>query len=293
MNQEKKVNIKKLEQESMAKPQKNIKYIDIAKILEERNVKLLNNVPKFVINWIAKIIRQDEMNNIINKYSGYSEKDFIAKMIEEFNLKLVIEGKENLPKNGRCFFAANHPYGILDGMIITHIVSEKYGSLKAIANDAFMLIPQLHAYIATVNVFDSASKAYLKVLNDIYKSEIPITHFPAGEVSRIYNKKIQDSAWHKSFISKAISNKRDIIPIYFYGRNSNLFYSIFILRQLLGIKLNVELILLPHEFFRKRDKTIKVKIGKPISYEMFDNSLSHREWAQKVRLQVYNLKNNN
>jgi putative hemolysin len=275
----------------MAKPGENIKYINIAKIIEEKNIKLLNSLPGFLVKWISKIIRQDEINSIINKYTGYFGKDFLAKMIEEFNLKIVIEGKENLPENGRCFFAANHPYGILDGMLLTHIVSEKYGSLKAIANDAFMLVPQLHPFIAKVNVYDSNSKNYLKALNDIYNSETPITHFPAGEVSRMYNRKVQDQAWQKSFITKAISTKRDIVPIYFFGRNSNLFYSIFVLRQLFGIKMNLELLLLPREFFRKRNKTIHVIIGKPISYDMFDNSFSHREWAQNVRLQVYNLKN--
>lgn len=276
----------------MAKSEKSIKHIDIARIIEEKNIKLLNSLPDFLVRWIAKIIRQDECNGIIDKYEGYSGKDFLAKMIEEFNLKLDIKGKENLPQNGRCFFAANHPYGILDGIILTHIVSEKYGSLKAIANDAFMLVPQLHPFIATVNVYDSTSKEYIKALNDTYDSETAITHFPSGEVSRIYNRKVQDSAWQKSFIKKAISSKRDIVPIYFYGRNSNLFYSIYMLRQLFGIKMNIELILLPRELFRKRNKTIKVIIGKPISYSLFDNSLSHRDWAQNVRLQVYNLKNN-
>jgi hypothetical protein len=63
-------------------------------------------------------------------------------------------------------------------------------------------------------------------------------------------------------------------------------------RQLFGIKINIELMLLPREMFRKRNKTIKVKIGKPIRYQMFDESLSHRDWAQKVRSHVYELGNN-
>jgi putative hemolysin len=121
--------------------------------------------------------------------------------------------------------------------------------------------------------------------------DIPITHFPAGEVSRRYNGKVQDSEWQKSFITKAVSTGRDIVPFHFYGRNSNLFHIINIVRKLFGIKLNIELMLLPREMFRMKNKTIRVVIGEPVKYQSFDKSLSHLEWAQKVRSGVYELGN--
>ncbi|MFC2138381.1 1-acyl-sn-glycerol-3-phosphate acyltransferase [Bacteroidota bacterium] len=276
----------------MTKFSKDIKYIDIAKIIDESNSEILNKLPGFIIKWIAKIIKQDELNRILSKYSDYTGVDFLPKIIEEFNLKLEIEGKENLPENGKCFFAANHPFGVIDGLILTLTISEKYGTLKAIANDVFMFVPQLRPLIAAVNVFGRSSKEYIKALDDTYNMEVPITHFPAGIVSRLYNGKVQDLAWKKSFISKAYSSKRDIVPFYFYGRNSHLFYMVYLIRQWFGIKINIELLLLPREMFKKRNKTIKVKIGKSMSYHMFDKSSSHLEWAQKVRSHVYELGNN-
>lgn len=272
---------------------KDNKYIDIEKSISESNSKLLKRIPAFAIKWIKLIIKQDEINHILSKYADSSGKDFLDKIIEEFNVKIAIEGKEHLPENGKCFFVANHPYGILDGLILTHIVSEKYGSLKAIANDAFMLIPQLHPFIAAVNVYDRSSKAYVKALDETFAMDIPITHFPAGEVSRVYNKKIQDTEWQKSFIKKAISNNRAIVPIYFYGRNSLLFYTIFSLRRLFHIKVNLELMLLPREIFKKRNETVRVIVGEPIAHQMFVNTKSHRDWAQNVRSSVYNLRNMN
>ena len=267
------------------------KYIDIEKIIGESDAGVLNKLPKFIIKLIARIIRQNEMNRILTKYEDYTGIDFLPKMIEEFNLKLEIEGKENLPKKGKCFFASNHPYGIIDGLILTLTVSEKYGTLKAIGNDAFMFLPQLRPLIAAVNVYGQSSKKYIKALDEVYNSEVPITHFPSGEVSRRYKGKIQDAKWQKSFITKAISCKRDIVPFHFPGKNSRLFYAIFVFRQLFGIKLNIELLLLPREMFKKRNKTIKLIIGKPIPYSMFDKSLSHNDWAQKVRSLVYDLGN--
>jgi putative hemolysin len=276
----------------MIKFSKGIKYIDIAKIIDESNSKLLNKLPGFAVKWIAKIIREDEINRILVKYSDCTGLNFLINIIEEFNLKLEIEGEENLPENGKCFFVANHPFGVIDGLVLTFIVFKKYGTLKAIANDAFMFVPQLRPLIAAVNVFGYSSKEYVKALNDTYNLEIPITHFPAGEVSRLNNGKVQDSAWQKSFIAKANSSKRDIVPFYFYGKNSHLFYMVFMIRQWFGIKINIELLLLPREMFKKRNKTIKVKIGKPIPYHMFTKHLSYFDWAQKVRSYVYELGNN-
>jgi putative hemolysin len=276
----------------MAESDKYIKYIDTAKIIKESNSELLKNLPGFVIKWIAKIIRQEDINRGLSKYSDNTGIDFLAGIIEELNLKLEIEGKENLPERSRCFFVANHPFGVIDGLVLTFTVFEKYGAFKAIGNESFLYIPQLRPFIAAVNVFEHSSREYIKALDDTYNSDIAITHFPSGEVSRRYDGKVQDSAWQKSFIAKAVSCKRDIVPFYFYGRNSRLFYTIFMLRQLFGIKINIELLLLPREMFKKKNKTIKVKIGKPLPYQMFNESLSYLEWAQKVRHHVYDLGNN-
>jgi putative hemolysin len=217
---------------------------------------------------------------------------FTDRMVEELNLKLDIEGVENLPENGRCFFVANHLYGILDGLILANIVGNKYGRFMAITNDAFNLIPQLDEMVTSVNVYGKSAKKHVVELDKIYKSDVPINHFPAGEVSRKYNGKVEDKEWHKSFISKAISEKRDIVPIFFHGGNSKLFYLIHSLRKKIKIDANIELILLPSEMFKKRNKTIKVTIGKPISYQMLESNSSHNDLAKLVRKHLYTLKNN-
>lgn len=266
-----------------------MKYIDLENILAERRENERVDLPLFVVKMIAKVIRQEELNRILNDYSGYIGVDFLPKIIDEFNITVEIEGIENLPENGRCFFAANHPFGIIDGLILTNIVARKYGTFRAIGNDAFHFIPHLKPVIAAVNVFGQNVKENIKELERIFNSEIPITHFPAGEVSRVYNRKVQDCQWQKSFINKSVTKNRDIVPFYFYGRNSIFFYFLGVVRKFLGIKTNLELMLLPREMFKKKNKTIKVKIGKPIPSSVFDKSCSYKQWAQKVRLHVYQM----
>ena len=206
---------------------------------------------------IAVLIKQDEINRILNKYSDYQGVEFLEKLLVELNIHIDLQGAENLPENGKCFFVANHPFGFVDGLILTNTVAGKYGDFKAIGNDLFMLIPHLRPVIAATNVFGANSRDYILELEKVFRSDIPITHFPAGIVSRLENRKIRDYEWQKSFITKAITCQRDIVPFHFDGRNSLLFYTVFMLRKVFRIKTNLELALLPHEIFTKRNKTIK------------------------------------
>jgi len=270
-----------------------MKYIDVAASIKASDSKFLKRFPAFVIRWFEKIIRQDELNRILEKYKDCEGADFHRSIINEFNLSFEVEGIENLPDSGKCFFVANHPFGIIDGLTITKTVIEKYGTFKAIGNESFKFVPNLRPYIASVNPYGASSKTYVTELEKMYKSEVPITHFPAGKVSRRIRGLVKDCIWQKSFITRAVSCQRDIVPFYFYGQNSNLFYGINKFRRMLGIRTNLELILLPREMFLKRNKTIRFKIGKPIPWQTFDSSKTHVEWAQRVRAYIYNMPSQN
>jgi putative hemolysin len=264
-------------------------YIDLDKNIRESNSAFLKKMPQFVINLLKRIVMQQEFNVLLTSLGDVKGNAFLNGTLQKLNITVKIHGIENLPENGRCIFAANHPFGVIDGLILTHTVSTKYGTLRAIANDAFNLIPQLNEFITDVNVYGTSSKEKISALNAIYDSAHAITHFPSGEVSRVYDGKVQDTIWQKSFIKKAVESKRDIVPFHFHGENSKLFYFLFKIRKSLGLKMNIELMLLPREFFNKKNQTIELTIGKPIAYTTFDKSKSHQEWANHVKESVYGL----
>ncbi|MDD3739836.1 MAG: 1-acyl-sn-glycerol-3-phosphate acyltransferase [Bacteroidales bacterium] len=268
-----------------------MKYIDIKEIISERYSKLLKRIPRPLLYILKIIIRENKINKVLNKYSDSLGAEFLGQLQKEMKLKTIVLGQSNLPEIGRCIFVANHPMGVMDGLILTGIISNKYGEIKAIGNDVFGYIPQLQPLLAKVNVFEGNNRDYLKNVKEIYSSESAITHFPAGLVSRIENYKIKDGVWQKSFISKSIECKRDVVPIFISGRNSILFYLIYIVRSAFKFNLNIELILLPYEFFRKKNKTIKVVIGTPISYKDLTKDQTHNEWAQQIKEKVYSMKN--
>jgi len=268
------------------------KHIDLSKSIKEQYPKLYKKIPRFVLWILEKIIVQKELNRMINKYIEHDGVAFTHKMIEELNLDLEILGRENLPENRRCFFAANHHFGILDGMLLGNVVGSKYGLFMGIANDAFLSIPQLKSSVTVVNVYGKSAKNQIMELDKLYKSDLPINHFPAGEVARKYQGKVQDKEWQKSFITKAITEKRDIVPILFVGKNSKLFYNVHSIRKFLGLKANIELMLLPSKLVKKRNARIKIVIGKPVLFSTIDSGKSHQVIAEKLRKHLYSLNEN-
>jgi putative hemolysin len=108
--------------------------------------------------------------------------------------------------------------------------------------------------------------------------------------SRKVKGKICDLEWKKNFITKAVEYKRDVVPVYFEGRNSSFFYNLANLRKFLGIKFNIEMMYLPDEMFKQKNKKFTIVIGKPIPWQQFDKSKSHAKWAEWVKDIVYSLK---
>ena len=126
-----------------------------------------------------------------------------------------------------------------------------------------------------------------------FRSDDHIIMFPAGLCSRRRSDGvIRDLEWKKTFIVKSVQTQRDVVPIYFEGRNSDFFYSLANWCKRLGIKFNIAMLYLADEMYKNRHKTFRVVIGKPIPWQTFDRTKTPAEWAEQVKGIVYNLKDN-
>ncbi|MFO7574100.1 MAG: glycerol acyltransferase, partial [Bacteroidales bacterium] len=143
-----------------------------------------------------------------------------------------------------------------------------------------------------VNKHGVQGRQAVRAIDNAYASDDQILYFPAGICSRRKKGIISDVDWHKSFIAKAVWHRRDIIPVYFSGRNSGFFYSLANLRSLLGIKTNLEMLWLPDEMFQQKGKQIYIVFGKPVSWKTFDKSKSASGWAAFMRKRSYDLEKN-
>jgi putative hemolysin len=267
------------------------KFLDIDEAIRRKNPGLLKVIPKFLLNYLKRIIHQDDMNAIIVNAKGASGLSFVKSALNDLGTTYKALQTENIPATGRYIFASNHPLGGLDGMVLMDAVGKVRPQLKFIVNDLLLNIKNLETVFVPVNKHGRQNTEYLRKIEDLYASDEQVLNFPAGLCSRKIKGKITDLPWQKNFILKSIKYKRDIIPVYFDARNSNFFYNLANIRKFFGIKANIEMLYLPDEMFKQRNKPIRLIFGKPIPYTTFDKSKPPAEWANLVRNEVYSLAN--
>lgn len=264
--------------------------VDVDAVFRKKGGKIYPFIPKFIIRYLERVVHQDEINEALPYYRDFFGLEFVEKILtEKFTVDIEVVNPEYLPGEGRYIVASNHPLGGLDGMALMHVVGRKRPDLKFVANDILMELKNLQSLFVAVNKHGRNTKEYVATLDALYSSDELVLIFPAGLVSRRQKGGISDLEWKKSFITKAVQYQRDVIPVHIDGRNSDFFYNLAWWRKRLGIRSNIEMLYLPDEMFRQREKRMKITFGKPISHEVFTRDFSHHHWAQLVKSHVYSL----
>ncbi len=266
-------------------------FLNIQKIFYAKSPSLAKIVPKFVYNYLKKIIHQSELNEILYNNRDKFNFDLIESVLKEFRTKIVVKGIENVPTTGRYIIASNHPLGGLDGLALMNVVGKIRNDIVFPVNDLLMNLPNIKELFIPINKHGSNAEN-VKIINDTFASDVMILYFPAGFVSRKQSGEIIDLEWKKTFITKAKRFKRDVIPTYIDGRNSNFFYNLANLRKFFGMKANIEMLYLSDEIFKQKNKTINIVFGKPIPYSKFDKTNSDQKWAKIIKQKAYSLSKN-
>ncbi|HKL93540.1 MAG: 1-acyl-sn-glycerol-3-phosphate acyltransferase [Bacteroidales bacterium] len=239
-------------------------------------------VPNFLIRYLEHIIHQDEVNAIIQQNADQFGIDFVVGGLKALDVDVQVQGLDTLPP-GRYTFAGNHPLGGIDGMATGYAVYQQFpeNSIYFLSNDILSHLTNLGPLFVPIN--KTGTKAQKRSLpqriTEAYESDRQMVIFPAGACSRRIKGKITELTWSKSFVQKSVETKRDIVPVYFEGKNSNFFYTLANIRSFLGIKINFEMLYLADEMFKQRGKTFRIVFGKPIPYQHFDGSKTYQEWA--------------
>lgn len=267
------------------------KLIDIEKAIASKNPKLIKFLPAFILRYIKRVLHEKELNHANNRYSHLYELDFVDAAIKEFGVNINTTGGENIPKKGGVIMAANHPLGALDGIAFMKVVGAYRKDIRFLVNDLLLALKNFGSIFVPVNKHGRNSPEYVDTIDKMYSSSNCLLIFPAGLVSRRQEKgKVEDLIWRKSFITKAVQNKKNVIPVFIEGKNSNFFYNLAYWRKKTGIKANIEMFYLVDEMYKQKDKTLTFIIGQPISWQTFTSNHRDEYWAEKVKQHVYALK---
>lgn len=252
------------------------------------------NLKKFKISSLAevlmKMLRLSQLNDMYRTAFSENPVLFLDKSIEQLGIRYHLnpDDLKNLPKEGAFITVSNHPYGGIDGLILLRILAEQREDYKVVANYLLRSIEPLKDKILPVNPFDQSissesSFAGLRIAMKHLKDGHPLGFFPAGEVSSLHKTHITDKQWDKSAIKFIQKAQVPIVPIYFKGRNSVLFHLLGMINPLLRTAK------LPSELLNKKDRTIEVRICKPIQLKEQQQFAETDQLGRYIRSKTYAL----
>jgi len=216
---------------------------------------------------------------LIKRAKGYENevaqgRDFWQVMVERYGLSLDVRGGslDMIPRDGPLVLIANHPYGILDGLMMGHILSHTRGDFRILANRVFSRAEDLNRIVLPIS-FDPSREA-MRLNLETRKTALryldeggAIGIFPGGTVSTA-TKPLRsmplDPQW-RGFTAKMVAKSRaTVVPIYFEGTTSRLFQVASHMHATLRMGLLIK------EFKKCVDAPVKVTIGDPIGRDQLD-----------------------
>jgi putative hemolysin len=215
---------------------------------------------------------------LIKRVRGYEKevaagRDFFDVMAERYGLTLNVAAGclSHIPREGPLILIANHPYGILDGLMMGYILARTRGDFRLLANSVFLKAEDLNRVVLPISFEDTTDARALNI--ETRKTAVgylaqggAIGIFPGGTVSTAIRPfaRPMDPAW-RGFTARMIGKSRaTVVPVFFDGHTSRIF-------QIAShMHLTLRLGLLINEFGKRVDTPVTVSIGQPISRDTLD-----------------------
>ena len=219
--------------------------------------------------------------------------DFAAAIIRSLDVRLIVKDDAfaALTPGIPMAIISNHPFGMLDGLILIKLIGERIRNFKIVSNYLLNGIESLKDHFVFVNSLDDegdnrSNVANLRAILRLAREHNSIVTFPAGDVSffRLRSLRIEDRAWDSTSVKLIRKLNLPILPVYIAGRNS-------IVYQIMnGIHHRLGLLRLPRELLNKRGHSIRIVTGKPFRLTAGDMSSDVSSLAEMLNSRVYSLR---
>tara|TARA_Y100000768_G_scaffold94889_1_gene68992 strand:- start:12125 stop:12949 length:825 start_codon:yes stop_codon:yes gene_type:complete len=254
---------------------------------------------RLIIKTIERVTGKKKLEKLYNQYSkeNNNPKTFWSDILDIMNIRFRNKSKNKIiiPKHGPLMIIANHPFGIVDGLILCSIVSKVRNDFKIMTHETLKLLPQLDEYILPVD-FSGNNKQTIKYnirtasrAKKHLENDGVLIIFPSGSVSTAKNlqSEAQDDEW-KSFPAKlAHQTSTDILPIYFDGKNGLLFHLFASKMKSSTLKYSSYI----YETRKKIGKEIIIYAGNIIKYDSISHIKDRNLLIRYLKNKTYDLKN--
>jgi putative hemolysin len=236
------------------------------------------------------IIPQDLDRIYTGEQLHCSPREFVRGMLSKLNVRYQVTDSDlaRVPKTGPVVVVSNHPFGILEGLILFEMLCRVRPDVKILANSLLATFPEMQDRLILVDPFETAEsnranrKGVRGTLSFLNSGGLLIV-FPAGEVSHMQfrERKIADPGWNENISRFILRTKATVVPIYIKGANSLAFHLVGMVHSQLRTAR------LLHELMNKEEKTIELRVANPIAWETLNSFPNAKEVTRYMRSRTY------
>lgn len=251
----------------------------------------LFSVMKRPLSRLLCLKRINSLYEAVHDLNG--ERNFVDKVLEHVNVdvELAEEMIRNIPTSGPCVVVANHPFGIVDGLVFLKALRAARPDSLILANHMLAMIPEMREFMIEVDPFgtsDSTTRniSGLKSALRWLKQGHLLGVFPAGEVAslRVKKRMVRDPQWSSTVAGIVRRAKCPVVPLFIKGRHGVLFNALGLVHP------RLRTMMIPRVNLKAGNRTVEVRIGHavpPKKIATFDND---RELIDYLRFRTYVLR---
>lgn len=246
----------------------------------------LSEMPGFAAKFAPVGKVRDLYRRVQQSPEGFRLENLLSEM--RVGMRVDAADQARIPASGAVVVVANHPYGMLDGAILTVLLKRIRADVKVLTNFLLADVPELSNHCIFVDSLhtDGSGEANRRALREslawLQKGGV-LAMFPAGVVShwQMPAAQIADPAWNDTAVRLIRRSGAAALPVYFCGHN-NLGFQ---LLSMVHPKLRTAFLL--QEFLQQEGKAIEVRIGSPIGNEAITGLVGDHEATEYLRWRTY------
>ena len=213
-----------------------------------------------------------------------------ASAMRSLDLKVAYDAGKlaTMPTQGPLVVVANHPFGVIDGLVLCHLVSLIRKDFKVVAMNTLCNVPEVREHVLPINFADTRAAAQTSARSRrAAKMHLEaggcLIIFPAGAVStsrRVFGL-ATDTEWHPFVARLIIGTQAGVLPVYFEGQNS------FFFQLVSRFSVTLRLSLLMQEAARRIGTKVEVRIGGFHSFDSLRGYVEPKALISHLRTVTY------